>query len=415
MAHPKLILLIEDDPDYEQLVRAVFSGSGNALEIRSAESLASGLVSIARYKPDVILLDLSLPDCSGYETFLRVRECAGETPIIVLTGLDDDQVAIQAVEDGAQDYLVKSLTQPNLIARSMKMAVSRQNRQSRLSPGGVDSSATFGMILSFIGSKGGVGTTTAAVNIGALLAENGFETAVIELQPGRPGSLSRYLQIPPARGLSWLLERPADTITPSDLQQCLVEVRPGFRLLCPAPSPGTWRALSADHVHAIVAAARRVCRFAVLDLPSQIDEGVAEALKLSDSTTMMVDREWASLGCGATLLEQIKVATGSNDVRLVVVERTGLEAPPLEDLKNQFKMHPLAILPAAGAAIALSHAARTPLVVLYPDCPLSRAHFELAERLLPNVAASRHVSSAGSEAQFSRTANWPAIPETMYG
>src|SRR5579863_806023 len=180
MAHPKLILLIEDDPDYEQLVRAVFSVSGNAFEVRSAESLASGLASIARYTPEVILVDLSLPDCSGYETFLRVRERAGEIPIIVLTGLDDDQVAIQAVEDGAQDYLVKSLTQPNLIARSMKMAVSRQNRRSPLSPGGVAGSATSGMVLSFIGSKGGVGTTTAAANIGALLAENGFETAVIE-------------------------------------------------------------------------------------------------------------------------------------------------------------------------------------------------------------------------------------------
>src|SRR6266852_9106094 len=116
MAH-KRILLLEDDPVYGQLISAVLAACGDMFELKTASGLVAGLVLIEQYLPDLILADLNLPDSSGYETFLRVRERAPGIPIIVLTGLDDDHLAVRAVEDGAQDYLVKSLIQPKLIAR----------------------------------------------------------------------------------------------------------------------------------------------------------------------------------------------------------------------------------------------------------------------------------------------------------
>ena len=409
----KRILLIEDDPDYEQLINSVLAARADMFEVKSASDLAAGMALIQQYSPELILVDLNLPDSSGYETFLHVREHAQGIPIIVLTGLDDDHVSVRAVEDGAQDYLVKSLIQPKLITRCVHMALSRQKRQVSSKS---NTSVIPGTVLSFIGSKGGVGTTTTAVNIAALLAQNAFETVVIELQQGRPGTLSLYLQADPPRGLNSLLKKPADTITPSDLQHCLMEALHGLHLLCPTASPATWRALGADHVHAIIAAARRVCRFVVLDLPAHIDEGVAEALKLSDSITMIVDRESASVRCGAAFLEQIKIATSRNrEARLAVVDRSGLETPlPLEDIKKQLNMHPLAMIPAAGATIALSHAARTPLVLLYPDESFGLALFELAEQLLPPAAAGGY-RSAGPGRQLSRKVPWCTIPETTYG
>ncbi len=408
----KRILLIEDDPDYQQLISAVLAACGDMFELKTASGLVAGLSLIEQYLPELIVADLNLPDSSGYETFLQVRDRARGIPIVVLTGLDDDHLALRAVEDGAQDYLVKSLIQPKLIARCVNMALSRQKRQV---PGKERAPSAPGAVLSFVGSKGGVGTSTTAVNIAALLAQNGLTTVVIELQQGRPGTLSLYSQTEPPHSLNSLLKKPADTITPSDLQTCLVEALPGLFLLSPAASPGAWRALGADHVHAIVGAARRICRFAVLDLPARIDEGVAEALKLSDCITMIVDREAASLHCGAAFLEQIRTAVSRNrEVRLVVTDRTGLEAPlPLEDIKKQLKMHPLAMIPAAGAAIALSHAARTPLVLLYPDDGFGLAHFELAEHLVSSTAAGSH-RSPGPGRLFSRKISWNTIPETTY-
>ncbi len=153
----------------------------------------------------------------------------------------------------------------------------------------------------------------------------------------------------------------------------------------------------------------------VLDLPARFDAGVAEALKLSDSITLLVDRESASIHCGPAFLEQIKIATSRDkEVRLAVIDRTGLELPlPLEDIKKQLKMRPLAVIPAAGAAIAISHAARTPLVLLYPDDGFSLAHFELAEHLLPEAATGSHPAVL-SRWQLSRKVSWRTIPETTY-
>ena len=408
----KRILLIEDDPNYEQLISAVLAAGGDMFEVKSAARLDAGLALLQHYVPDLILVDLNLPDSSGYETFLQVRERTRGIPIVVLTGLDDDQAAVRAVEDGAQDYLVKHFIQPKFIARCVHMALSRQKRQVARKE---SASPVPGAVLSFVGSKGGVGTSTTAVNIAALLAQNSFGTILIELQPGCPGSLSLYFEGDPSQGLNTLLNKPADTVTSSGLEACLAEAQPGLHLLCPTPSAGTWRALGADHVHAIIAAARRLCRFVVLDLPARIDAGVAQALELSDSITLLVDRELASVHCAAAFIDQIRQATSrKTEVRLAVVDRSGLEFPlPVEDIKKQLKMQPLAMIPSAGAAIALSHAARTPLVLLYPDDVFSLAHFELANHLLPEAAAG-HQPSMPAGHPLNRKVSWSTIPETTY-
>ena len=416
----KRILLIEDEPDYERLIHRVLCAPED-LEVKSARDLAGGLALMQQYLPELIVVDLSLPDSAGYETFLRVQERAQGIPIIVLTGLDDDRVAEHAVEDGAADYLVKSLIEPKIILRSVHMAFSRQRRQMLPKNGisGVSGADVPGSVLSFIGSKGGVGTSTTAVNIAALLALNGFETVLIELQQGCPGSLSMYLRNNPAHGLNCLLELPACTITPSDVQYCLAEIRRGLRLLSPtaAVSRGTWPALGADHVHAIIAAARRVGHFVVLDLPAHLDEGVWEALELSDSVAMILDREAASVHCGAAFLEQIRLAVSRDtEVRVAVIDRTGLEVPlPLDDIKKQLGVNPSAMIPAAGADIAVSHAARTPLVLTYPGGAYSLALLELAKQLLPIPTAGAHRSTGTAAELLSNKSAWEAIPETMYG
>src|SRR5258708_25925605 len=110
------------------------------------------------------------------------------------------------------------------------MALSRQKRQV---PGKERAPSAPGAVLSFVGSKGGVGTSTTAVNIAALLAPNGLAPVGIELQQGRPGTLSLYSQAEPSHSLNSLLKKPADTIHPSHPPTFLVEALPRLFLLFP--------------------------------------------------------------------------------------------------------------------------------------------------------------------------------------
>lgn len=415
MPERKTILLIEDDPDFAHLIRAALNE--DTFEIRTATTLAAALAMLQQFRPEAILADLTLPDSSGFDTFLRVKKHAPGIPIVLLTGLDDDQVAIRAVEYGAQDYLVKASLQPKLLARSMHMALSRQALSSQHSQAPTPAApATPGTVFSFIGSKGGVGTSTTAVNTAAVLARHGFETVLIEWQQGCPGTLSLYLETEPTQDLGALLKKPANTILAADLRNCLVRVVAGMRMLGFPASRGTWRTLDADHAHAIVSAAREAYPFVILDLPSRIDEGVAQALKLSDSIVMIADREPASLQCCAALARQIRLATSqSQELGLAIVHRTELDSPvPLADVHKELKVHPLATIPSAAGSIALSHSVRTPMALLYPDDLFSVAHFELAEKMLVAASGGRHHSLGKLSSALEREPAWPTIPETTY-
>ena len=121
------VLLIEDDPADAQLIMEILREEPeNAMEILHVDNLARGLEALARGGIDVVLLDLTLPDSSGHNTFVKLHEHVSTIPIIVLTGMDDKAMAIRIVQEGAQDYLVKSLVDYTMLARSIRYSIERK-------------------------------------------------------------------------------------------------------------------------------------------------------------------------------------------------------------------------------------------------------------------------------------------------
>ena len=114
------VLLIEDSPTQAQQFAFMLQGSG--YQVLNATELEAGLTIIKRGGVDVVLLDLTLPDSQGIDTFLRVRDSNPAMPIVVLTGLDDELVAATALQRGAQDYLVKGEVNQNWLLRALRYA-----------------------------------------------------------------------------------------------------------------------------------------------------------------------------------------------------------------------------------------------------------------------------------------------------
>ena len=124
--HPVRILLVEDNPGDARLLRALL------LEAAPPEWRLVHVLRLADAEPhvgtgelDVVLLDLSLPDAHGLETVDRMRALAPGLPIVVLTGTDDESLAVQAVQAGAQDYLVKGHADGRLLVRAVRYALER--------------------------------------------------------------------------------------------------------------------------------------------------------------------------------------------------------------------------------------------------------------------------------------------------
>jgi len=121
------ILLVEDNPGDARLLRETLRDAESLpFELAHAGRLAEAEARLASEACDVVLLDLSLPDAHGLETVRRTLRAAPEVPIIVLTGLDDETLAVQAVQAGAQDYLVKGRVESILLARAIRYAMERK-------------------------------------------------------------------------------------------------------------------------------------------------------------------------------------------------------------------------------------------------------------------------------------------------
>jgi diguanylate cyclase (GGDEF)-like protein len=121
------VLLIEDNPGDARLIKeALAESTATRFQVDVVQTLADGLVRLAEQDVDAALIDLSLPDSVGLETFHRARAGAEAIPIIVLTGLDDDTVASAAVNAGAQDFISKNRVQPDSLARAIRYAIERQ-------------------------------------------------------------------------------------------------------------------------------------------------------------------------------------------------------------------------------------------------------------------------------------------------
>jgi len=120
------ILLVEDNPLDARLIREIMKFSHSVVcVIESAETLGNGLKLLKFGSFDVALLDLSLPDSEGLETFVAVHNAAPGMPIIVLTGTDNETLAIEAMQKGAQDYLVKGQLSGHHLERALSYALER--------------------------------------------------------------------------------------------------------------------------------------------------------------------------------------------------------------------------------------------------------------------------------------------------
>ena len=120
------VLLVEDNPGDARLMREMLAEANNRFNLEYAQWLSAGLARVIADDIDVILLDLSLPDSQGFNTFVKMHTQAPNIPILVLTGLDDADMAVKAVHEGAQDYLVKGGVDSQTLVRAIRYAIERQ-------------------------------------------------------------------------------------------------------------------------------------------------------------------------------------------------------------------------------------------------------------------------------------------------
>jgi signal transduction histidine kinase len=131
MKAPLRVLVVEDNAGDARLLREMFSKEkAGSFEVTHLLRISEALVHLAKTKVDIVLLDMGLPDGHGLETVRRTRAVVPNIPVIVLTGLDDEVLAAEAMKEGAQDYLIKGQIENRALPRALRHAIERHRMQA---------------------------------------------------------------------------------------------------------------------------------------------------------------------------------------------------------------------------------------------------------------------------------------------
>jgi DNA-binding response OmpR family regulator len=128
------LLVVDDNPSDIDLVRAQLADAHmeQPFQVEAVDRLSAALQRLSRNGVDVVLLDLGLPDTVGTQGVVRMSREAADVPVVVLTGQDNEALGLRAVQDGAQDYLVKGQAAGPVLHRSLRFAIERKRAEQAL-------------------------------------------------------------------------------------------------------------------------------------------------------------------------------------------------------------------------------------------------------------------------------------------
>jgi Flp pilus assembly CpaE family ATPase len=321
------------------------------------------------------LVDLNLPDSTGFDTFACVRQGAAESAVIILTGVEDEALALQAVRAGADDYLLKSDIRDRFLLQRVRQAVER----SRLKNQGANP-VKDGKVFSFVGAKGGAGTTTVMINLAAALAKAGKTVIAIELVP-EYGSFAILLNRPQTRDISTLLRLAPEMITRETLTSCLEDFGGGFRAVCGPSCVEDRHPVSPEHVRALLGVARRMADHVLIDTPVLSAPASEEIIRHSVLTILVVERNRVGLHSALGKMPALNAAAPPGSVAALINSRT-----PFAEFLTPAEFGQrlgCGILGAVTPAADLNaETVFEPFLVLsHPDIPFSNCIRDIARRL----------------------------------
>src|SRR5258707_9019015 len=126
------VLLVEDNAVDARMISALLRAPSATISCRQVPRLSEALALLQTEQFDVVLLDLNLEDSTGYDTFSSIRQAESRAAILVLSGSDDEDLAIRTVREGAQDYLVKGSFDGRLLLRAIRYAIERKRTEEAL-------------------------------------------------------------------------------------------------------------------------------------------------------------------------------------------------------------------------------------------------------------------------------------------
>ncbi|MCB0054119.1 MAG: hypothetical protein KDE24_31755, partial [Caldilinea sp.] len=302
-------------------------------------------------------------------------------PVIILSGLGQVQEKIAGLKAGADEYVTKPIDPRELLTR-VEMLLLR-NRVLRES-----SAQRAGRVTCVIGAKGGVGTTTLAVNLAALLSSQDRSTIIVELRPDF-GTVAVQLKLTPAQNLSNIRDLEPAALTDQLVERLLADTSYGGRALCGPQRVQEFGPIDAKLAGSLLARLVMLADDVVVDLPSTSGELVEAAVRSAGNVIVTLEADIAGVAAAEKRLQQLQGYEKSLRMHPVVVNRQGTMLLSMREIETRLNHSLSGMLPPATDVMGVSIQYGSPLAVFQPNHIFCTQLAELAERVLE----SRRVSA----------------------
>lgn len=385
---PDKILIIDDDADTLRLVGLMLQHQG--YEVCTADGGEAGIVKAEDERPDVILLDVMMPEVDGFSVARRLRahKNTRSTPILMFTARSQLEDRVAAFEAGADDYLTKP-TNPTDLQAHIRQLLERAHERKE-APVAAARQAKASRRIAVLSARAGMGASTVAANLAAAIQMSGqVEVILVELTPGQ-GTLGMDLGVEP-RGLTGLLNAEPAAINPERVEAALARHGSGLRLLLASDNPRE-AALSGRslQIEAVFSALGGLAPYEVLDLGAGLPPWAATILGQCEDLIVVTDGLPNMLQHTRILLDEIKsIGIPGEKIRVVLNHRVRFDTQFPAAEAEQTLDHPITTTLRPAPEMMMAAARRhLPGVIAMPEDYTAQQLTKLAEGILATAGAA---------------------------
>jgi CheY-like chemotaxis protein/MinD-like ATPase involved in chromosome partitioning or flagellar assembly len=375
MDQPTVLIVDDDDNNRSVLCDAL---GGEPYRLLEAIDGQQALDIADKELPDLILLDVLMPGMDGLATLrtLKGQERTRHIPVIMVTALNMDSQISLCLDGGAIDHIVKPFS--GLVVRARVRAALR-NRVAAAEKQG----ANRGKVLGFIGVKGGVGTTTTALNVALALVASERSVAVVEMRPYM-GSVAQQLGVTASLNLDPLLAcQNLGDINARTVGKCLTHHPTGLQLLLAPPSFNDQQEIAAQQAEEMLKVLSGLAEDVIVDFPCQPTPAVRAGLRCCNFVVLAVELDAMCLASAQAVLKGLgSWGVGGNSVGTVLVyHRAGGSSMTVGYARTHLNCRIIGVIPPEPELSLAALKAGQPLVLYHPKSNAAVALTELATRL----------------------------------
>jgi pilus assembly protein CpaE len=405
------VLVVDDIPEMRENIRKLLAFE-NDIEVVAVAGNGKDAIECARqYKPNVILMDINMPDMDGITAAELIVQAVPSAQVIMVSVQSEADYLRRAMLVGARDFVTKPFSADELIStirRVHKTGLLRAQsapQPGSMTPGGLPGPGgpirpkKEGRVVAVFGTKGGIGTSMIAVNLAIGLSRNDHKVAVLDASL-HFGDVGVLLNLQAARSIADIIQIIAD-LDADLIESMLTPHTSGIRALLAPGRPEMAELVTAEHLKAILAEMRGMFDFVVVDTTRSLKDDILAVLDMADRIVLLGTADIPSIKNARAFFEIADALSYTADKIVFVLNKVDRRnVISAKDIETHIK-HPVAAQLPMDEATAVSSVNKGVPFVADPRArttPLAQAVLQLSERLTTELEPVEQIAPAAATA-----------------